>query len=82
MNELARQLRAVRTLRTEARRQRFRRSRLDRYRAELAELAAQGASLADLAVWLRKFKRVKVHPTTIGRRLLSWSGNRPTLPES
>jgi hypothetical protein len=80
MDELARQLNAVRGLRIESRRRRFRRSRLDRYRAELAELAARGASWRDLAVWLRKFKRVKVHPTTVGRRLLSWSRSGAALP--
>jgi hypothetical protein len=80
MDELSHQLNAVRSLRTEARRRRFRRSRLDRYRAELSELAARGASWRDLAVWLRKFKRVKVHPSTIGRRLQWWSAPGSALP--
>jgi hypothetical protein len=80
MDDLARQLNAVRSLRTEARRRRFRRSRLDRYRAELSELAARGASWRDLSVWLRKYHRVKVHPTTVGRRLQSWSAAGSALP--
>jgi len=70
---LAHQLAAVRQLRDGAKHRRFRRSRLDRYRAELVELAARGASWRDLAVWLRRYRRVVVHPTTIGRRLASWT---------
>lgn len=73
MSPLPRQLDAVRALRREARKRRHRRSRLDRYRAELVALDAQGASWQDLAVWLRKYRRVVVHPTTVGRRLAEWA---------
>ena len=55
-----------------ARRQRFSQSRLDRYRDELEALATKGASWRDLAAWLRQYKRVKVHSTTVGRRLAHW----------
>ncbi len=66
------ELNAVRRLRRIARRRRRSRSRLDRYRAELESLAAAGASSNDLAVWLRRFKRVHVHPTTVWRALRRW----------
>ena len=69
---LMQQLDAVRKVRAEARKRRFHRSRLDRYRAELEQLAAAGASWRDLAQWLRTYKRVKVHPTTVGRALARW----------
>ena len=51
------------------REQRYSRSRLNCYRAELIVLDDEGASLRDLAAWLRQYKRVKEHPTTIARRL-------------
>jgi len=71
---------AIRELRAAARGRRFRRSRLDRYRAELVERDNKGWSWRDLAEWLRRHKRVKVHPTTIGRRLAQWA--RQAVPPS
>ena len=70
--ELMNQLDQVHAERRLARRKRRIRSRLDRYRAELEELASAGASSYDLALWLRQFKRTKVHPTTVWRALARW----------
>ena len=70
--KLRHQLEAVRAQRATARRRRFTRSRLDRYRAELESLVREGASVRDLTAWLRAYKRVKVHPTTVARRLARW----------
>ena len=71
-DKLRHQLEAVRVQRATARRRRFTRSRLDRYRAELEALAGEGASVRDLTAWLRQYKRVKVHPSTVARRLARW----------
>ena len=70
--ELMNQLDQVHAERRLARRKRRVRSRLDRYRAELEALASAGASSYDLALWLRQFKRTKVHPTTVWRALTRW----------
>ena len=69
---LAAELEAIRGLRQVARRLRRQRSRLDRYRAEIESLARAGASSYDIALWLRKFKRTRVHPTTVWRALRRW----------
>jgi hypothetical protein len=66
------QLAMVRDLRRIARRQFRVRSRLDRYRADIEALAAAGASSYDIALWLRKIKRIRVHPTTVWRALKRW----------
>jgi hypothetical protein len=71
---LAGELEVVRGLRQVARRRRGQRSRLDRYRAEIESLASAGASSYDIALWLRKFKRTRVHPTTVWRALRRWRG--------
>jgi len=71
-DELKVQLAAVRNVRRIARRGRRARSRLDRYRAEIETLTKAGASSYDIALWLRKFKRIKVHPTTVWRALKRW----------
>ena len=68
------QLEAVRNDRRVAQRRPHSRSRLDRYRAEIVELAGYGASTNDIALWLRKYKRTKVHPTTVWRALKRWRG--------
>ncbi|MFT3742411.1 MAG: hypothetical protein QM752_07120 [Gammaproteobacteria bacterium] len=47
----------------------FRVSRLDRYRAELVALRRAGASYRELALWLRKHKRLKCSFSTIMRYL-------------
>ena len=70
--ELKIQLAAVRNVRRTARRERRARSRLDRHRAEIEALAEAGASSYDVALWLRRFKRTKVHPTTVWRVLKRW----------
>ena len=70
--DLTLQLEQVRAERRLARRHRRIRSRLDRYRAELEALASAGASSYDLALWLRQYKRTKVHPTTVWRALTRW----------
>ena len=70
---LLEQLETVRRQRATARRRRFTRSRLDKHRAELETLAAEGASCRDLALWLRQYKRIKVHPSTVWRRLTYWA---------
>ena len=69
---LREQLEAVRADRAIARKRRYSRSRLDRYRAEIEVLASEGASWREITTWLRKHKRVKVSPTTVGRRLHHW----------
>ena len=71
---LAGELEVVRGLRQVARRRRSQRSRLDRYRAEIESLASAGASSYDIALWLRKFKRTRVHPTTVWRAPRRWRG--------
>lgn len=70
--ELTAQLAAVRAIRRTARYHRHGRSRLDRYRAEIEALAQAGASSYDIALWLRQFKRIKIHPTTVWRALQRW----------
>ena len=67
------QLAHIQAQRRAAQRQPYRRSRLERYRAELLALAERGASHRDLAFWLRQFKRLNVHPTTVGRALSKWT---------
>jgi hypothetical protein len=71
---LAAELEAVRGLREIARRRRGQRSRLDRYRTEIESLASAGASSYEIALWLRKFKWTRVHPTTVWRVLRRWCG--------
>jgi Fe2+ or Zn2+ uptake regulation protein len=71
-DDLMRQLAAVRSTRRIARHTRHARSRLDRHRAEIEALIAAGASTYDIALWLRQFKRTKVHPTTVWRALKRW----------
>ncbi|MCP5156699.1 MAG: hypothetical protein H6983_21165 [Ectothiorhodospiraceae bacterium] len=70
--DLARELDATRRLRAIARRRGRARSRLDRLRAEIEALAGEGASTHDIALWLRKFRRIRVHPTTVWRALRRW----------
>lgn len=73
---LSGQLAAIKTHRKTARHVRFSRSRLDRYRADIETLSNQeGASHRDIALWLRTFKRVKIHATTVGRALKKWRNN-------
>lgn len=47
---------------------------VDAYREEIEYLALEGgASQRELSEWLEQYKGVRVHPTTIGRRLARWS---------
>lgn len=63
-------LAAVRERRASARRRRtWGTSRLTPYRAELVKLRQAGGSFADLAVWLRKEKRVKMDASSVRRYL-------------
>jgi hypothetical protein len=71
-HDLTDQLEEVRTVRRIARRRFVTRSRLDRYRAEIEALADARASSYDITLWLRQFKRTKVHPTTVWRALKRW----------
>ena len=73
-DNLLNQLETVRTVRRIARRRSQTHSRLDRHRAEIVTLAAAGASSYDIALWLRQFKRTRVHPTTVWRALKRWQG--------
>ena len=75
--QLQGELTEIRRLRVVAARHRRPRSRLDRYRAEIEALDAAGASTYDIALCLRKFKRTRVHPTTVWRALKRWKGARP-----
>lgn len=70
--DLIAELAQVRAIRRVSRRGSSTRSRLDRCRAEIEALAAAGASSYDIALWLRQYKRIKVHPTTVWRALRRW----------
>ena len=67
-----RQWAAIRERRRMAVRARHRRSKIDRFRVELEDLTDRGASLVELSLWLSSHKRVRVHPSTIGKRLRKW----------
>jgi len=63
-------LAAIREHRAAAKRRRtWGRSRLTPYRAELVKLRQAGGSFADLTVWLRKAKRVKMDSSSVRRYL-------------
>jgi hypothetical protein len=47
----------------------YHKSRLAKYRAELVTLRQSGASYAEITLWLRKKKRMKVCHTTVMRYL-------------
>lgn len=65
------ELAAVQAARQVARRRiTWGRSRLLPHRAELVQLRQAGASFADLAMWLRKQKRIKVDRSTVRRYLV------------
>lgn len=60
----------VKALRAAAKRRRtWGSSRLTPHRAELVQLRQAGGSYADLQVWLRKEKRIKVEESTVRRYL-------------
>ena len=79
-SDLLQQLEQIKTQRRTARHKRFRSSRLDRHRAEIEALARADASWADIAIWLRTYKRVKVDRSTVGRALARWQPTPPTDP--
>lgn len=63
-------LEEVRERRAVAKRRRtWGKSRLTPHRAELVKLRQAGGSFADLAVWLRANKRIKVDASTVRRYL-------------
>lgn len=68
-----RQLAAIQAKRRATRKVRLRRSKVDQYRAELEDMKEYGASLTDLAQWLSLHKRMKVDPSTIGKRFKKWN---------
>lgn len=68
-------LAAIRTVRTAARRRcTWGKSRLVKHRAALEKLHAAGGSFADLALWLRKEKRIVVNRSTVMRFLEKQNG--------
>lgn len=66
------ELEAVRAEMQAARQIQRRTSKLDRYKGELLRLHKAGASTKELAHWLRTRQHVRVHPTTVLRRLTHW----------
>lgn len=79
--DAAEALAAVREHRATARRRRtWGTSRLTPYRAELVKLRQQGGSFADLALWLRTAKRVKMDASSI-RRFVQKLPELATAPE-
>lgn len=69
---LDQQMAAVKAERQANRKPVFRRSRLDRHRADIEYFASQGISNPDIAAWLAKHKRLRVHTSTIQKRLQQW----------
>ena len=68
-------LAAIREVREAARRRcTWGKSRLVKHRAELEKLRAAGATYAELALWLRKEKRMKVSISTVLRFLAKQNG--------
>ena len=68
-------LAAIRAVRAAARRRcTWGKSRLTKHRAELEKLRAAGGSFADLALWLRKEKRIVVERSTVMRFLEKQNG--------
>jgi hypothetical protein len=58
----------IRAFRSAAKRRRtWGKSRLVKHRAELVKLRKAGASFADLAIWLRRKKRIVVNRSTVLR---------------
>jgi hypothetical protein len=65
----------IKALRAAARRRStWGKSRLVKHRAELVKLRAAGGSFADLALWLRKEKRIVVERSTVMRFLEKQNG--------
>lgn len=69
------QMAAIQAERRATRKQRLRRSRLDPYQAEIQDFSNQGFGPTDIAEWLAKHKRVRVHPTTVLKRLKEWQAH-------
>ena len=65
----------IRAVRAAARRRcTWGKSRLVKHRAELKKLRAAGGSFADLALWLRREKRIVVNRSTVMRFLEKQNG--------
>jgi hypothetical protein len=63
------ELRNIRQHKAVRRRKSYHHSRLTKLRSELVLLRKEGASFRELALWLRKTKRIKMTHTTIMRYL-------------
>jgi len=74
--ELIRQFKKIQEIKRKSRKRRYRRSRLDKYRREIEVITDHGASWRDIATWLRQERRIKVHPTTVGRAIDRWRGDQ------
>lgn len=72
MENVSVQLQEVQRIRQASKRRRKVKSRLDRYRVELEFMASQGASAADMALWLKRYKRLNMSRSAIASRLQLW----------
>lgn len=72
LRELQAQLADVQRVREVGQKQPFRKSKLDRYRPQILLLHATGASFRDIQVWLRRYRRLRVSPSTIFRVIQRW----------
>ena len=63
------ELAKIKDFRCMARRRRSHFSKLLPFRKELVELRRAGATIADLVIWLRKNKRLRVAASTVSRYL-------------
>lgn len=74
------QMAALQAERKAMRKATLRRSRLDPYQAEIQDFSDQGFGPTDIAAWLAKHKRVRVHPTTVLKRLKEWQAHAESTP--
>jgi len=80
--ELHRELEEIRKERAiKQRRKIYRESRLTPFRRDLLLLRAGGASYANIALWLKRHKKVTVAPTTVMRYLAGLSQFRKESAE-
>lgn len=66
------QLAEVKKIRAKRNGQRLRKSRLDPWRGELMTMHENGASVADLRLWLRRYRRFSIGAAAIQVRLKHW----------
>jgi hypothetical protein len=80
--ELCRELEEIRKERAiKQRRKIYRESRLTPFRRDLLLLRADGASYANIALWLKRNKKITVAPTTVMRYLAGLSQFRKESAE-